>query len=175
MGLFDKILKNNQPTQNLNLKSTDDDGAILIYSHLVGNSTPVSHMKDAVFAENILGLGHAIEPTEGIIYSPVSGTISTFYDTKHAICITSDEGIEILIHVGEDTVKLNGKCFTALAKENDKVFAGQPLLKFDIKGIQKAGYTVTTPLIILEPDNYKNIEFQSGEFSKPTVFAKIYK
>ena len=177
MGIFDKIFKGTKPVEIVkkDLPSKGEDGAILIYNHLVGKSVEVTEMKDAVFAENILGLGHAIEPDKGILYAPITGKISALYKTKHAICITSPEDVELLIHIGEDTVKLGGRHFTALVTKNEEVVAGQPIMEFNIKAIGKAGYTVTTPLIVVNPDEYKKVEFiKKDHFSQNELFAKIY-
>jgi len=116
-------------------------------SPIKGEIKPLSEVPDAVFAEKMMGDGFAIVPSEGTVVSPVSGTIVTFFPTKHAIGIESDSGREILIHVGIDTVKLEGKGFEALVSQGDRVELGQPLLKFDVDYIEEHAVSIITPII----------------------------
>lgn len=172
MGFFTKLW--GEKEQLPQLPDRDEDGAVILYSHLTGAAVPVTQMKDEVFTQNMLGKGHAIEPSLGILYSPVAGRVSAMYKTNHAICITSAEDIELLIHIGEDTVKLGGAHFTPLVKKGDSVAAGQPLMKFDIAAIKNAGYTVTTPVIVIDPDSYESVVFtDSGSVKRYDLFGKI--
>ena len=129
----------------------------VIVSPIKGEVTPLGMVKDEVFSKGLLGKGIAIEPSEGKVVSPVDGVITTLFPTYHAIGITSDKGAEILIHIGMDTVQLEGKCFTPKIAQGDRVKAGQLLLEFDIKGIKEAGLPVTTPVIITNSDNYLDV------------------
>ena len=129
----------------------------VIVSPIKGDVLPLSEVKDEVFSQGLLGKGVAIEPKEGKVVAPVDGTLTTLFPTHHALGITSDKGAEILIHVGMDTVQLEGKCFTPKVKQGERVKAGQVLLEFDIKGIKEAGYHVTTPVIVSNSDNYLDI------------------
>lgn len=129
----------------------------VIISPIKGDVLPLNQVKDEVFSAGLLGKGVAIEPKEGKVVSPVDGTLTTLFPTHHALGITSNNGAEILIHVGMDTVQLEGKCFTPKAKQGDKIKAGQVLLEFDIDGIKEAGYPVTTPVIVSNSDNYLDI------------------
>ncbi len=129
----------------------------VIVSPIKGDVLPLSEVKDEVFSQGLLGKGVAIEPKEGKVVAPVDGTLTTLFPTHHALGITSDKGAEILIHVGMDTVQLEGKCFTPKVKQGERVKAGQVLLEFDIKGIKEAGYPVTTPVIVSNSDNYLDI------------------
>ena len=106
----------------------------------------------------MLGKGSAIEPSVGRAVSPVDGTVSTIFDTKHAVGLTSDNGTEVLIHIGLDTVKLNGEYFTTHVKAGDKVKTGDLLVEFDIERIKEAGYPTVTPVIITNTDSYKDVE-----------------
>ena len=129
----------------------------VIVSPIKGEVLPLEMVKDEVFSKGLLGKGVAIEPSEGKVVSPVDGVITTLFPTYHAIGITSDNGAEILIHVGMDTVQLEGKCFSPKIAQGDKVKAGQLLLEFDINGIKEAGLPVTTPVIITNSDKYLDI------------------
>jgi PTS system beta-glucosides-specific IIC component len=129
----------------------------ILVSPIKGEVKPLSEVKDEAFSKGLLGKGVAIEPTEGKVISPVDGVLTTFFPTGHALGITSDNGAEILIHVGMDTVQLDGKHFTPKAKQGDIVKAGDVLLEFDIKAIKEEGYSLITPVIITNSDNYLDV------------------
>ena len=140
------------------LASTSDlNVSTELVSPLAGELLPLSEVKDEVFSKGYIGKGIAIEPTKGEVISPVNGTITTFFPTGHAIGITSDSGVEILIHVGMDTVNLEGKHFKPLVKKGDKVTVGQKLLNFDLEEIKKEGYSVITPVVITNSAQYKDV------------------
>lgn len=128
----------------------------MISSPLTGQVIPLSDIKDQAFASGSLGKGVAIEPSEGKLYAPVSGTVSALFPTHHAIGITSDNGAEILLHIGMDTVELNGKFFSSHVSQGARVEKGQLLIEFDIPKIQGEGYIVTTPVIVTNMDAYQN-------------------
>ncbi len=130
----------------------------IIYAPLKGKAVELKEVNDPTFAEEILGKGAAIIPEEGKVYSPVNGEIAVLFDTKHAIAIQSEDGIEILIHVGLDTVKLDGKHFKAHVESGQKVEKGQLLLEFDISAIKSKGYDVITPVIISNAEDYTDIK-----------------
>ena len=114
---------------------------------------------DSVFASGAMGKGVAIEPSVGEVVAPTDGVIRLLFPTNHAIGLATDDGAELLIHVGMDTVALDGKGFTAHVVQGSKVKKGQLLLSFDIDTIKEAGYPVTTPIIVTNTANYKQIEF----------------
>ncbi|MCM3725022.1 beta-glucoside-specific PTS transporter subunit IIABC [Neobacillus cucumis] len=128
-----------------------------IVSPLTGEIKPLAHVDDPVFSSEAMGKGIAIEPTVGKAVSPVNGTITTVFPTGHAIGITSDEGAEILIHIGINTVQLEGKYYSPVVKQGDRVNQGDLLVNFDIEKIKEAGYPVTTPIIITNTDRYIDI------------------
>lgn len=129
-----------------------------IISPMKGEVVPLSEVKDEAFSKGALGKGIAINPTEGKVVSPVSGVVTTLFPTYHAIGITSDSGAEILIHIGIDTVELNGKYFTPKIKQDDRVKAGQDILEFDVNGIEKEGYSAITVIVVTNSDNYHEIK-----------------
>lgn len=128
-----------------------------IASPLEGNIIPIENVKDNVFAEKVMGDGIAIEPTIGKVVAPFDGIIEVAFETKHAIGLKSYDGCELLIHVGLDTVELNGSGFTSYIHKGDTVSKGDLLLEFDINAIKKAGYDVTTPIIVTNTPMYKEI------------------
>lgn len=137
-----------------------DDAAVTggtIVSPMVGEAIELSKVEDEVFASGALGQGLAIVPEKGEVYAPCDGEITTFFPTGHAIGLQADNGAELLIHVGMDTVKLEGKGFEPMAKQGDKVKKGQLLLKFDMDFIKKEGYTVVTPIIVSNTDDFTDV------------------
>lgn len=130
------------------------NGDHVIVSPLHGSLIGLSQVHDEVFSAGILGDGIAVIPGEGELYAPADAVIDTVFDTKHAISMIADDGAELLIHVGMDTVKLEGRHFEPQVKNGDKVKAGQLLMKFDIAAIQKAGYDVTTPIVVANSDEF---------------------
>jgi len=141
---------------------------IVIGAPVEGKAVPLSTVSDPTFGEGILGKGIAIEPSVGRVVAPVDGTVEIMFETKHAISIVSKEGVELLIHVGLDTVQLKGEHFITHAKVGDKVTKGDLLLEFDIEKIKAAGYQVITPVIICNTADYKEIESLSGKDVKPS-------
>lgn len=138
-----------------------------IKAPLSGKVVKLSQLNDQVFASGLMGKGIAIEPTNGEVCAPVAGTITSILPTKHAIGITSDEGIELLIHVGMDTVELKGVGFECFVNENEHVKAGDLLLKADLKKIKVAGFSVTTPIVVTNTKEYSAVEvISSTEITK---------
>ncbi|MCI9297847.1 MAG: PTS transporter subunit EIIC [Lachnospiraceae bacterium] len=122
----------------------------VFYAHAKGQLIPMEEVKDETFAGRVLGDGVAVIPEEGKVYAPADGTILSVFDTKHAVCFASAQGTEILIHIGVDTVNLQGKFFTAHVKDGDKVKQGQLLIEFDREQIEKAGYDTAIPMIFTD-------------------------
>ena len=144
---------------------------VTILAPMKGEIKHLEDLDDDVFSEKMLGEGIAIEPIEGKLYSPVDGVIENIFDTKHAITIRSDRGVEILIHIGLNTVELGGKYFTIFAEENSRVTAGDLLATFDMDGIKSEGYEVTTSIIVIDSEDYEDISYTNSE--KVFVFDPI--
>lgn len=124
-----------------------------------GKIVALEDVKDEVFSSKTLGEGVAIVPDKGILYAPVEGEIATVFKTGHAVSMITDNGTEILLHIGINTVEMNGKGFEVCVGEKERVNRGDVLVKFDIDEIKKAGYDTTTLLFITNSDEYENIEF----------------
>jgi PTS system beta-glucosides-specific IIC component len=134
---------------------------VIIGAPMAGEVKELSQVSDEAFSSGALGKGVAILPTEGKLYAPCDGVIETFFPTGHALGIVADNGVELLVHIGIDTVKLNGKYFTMKAKQGDAVKKGQLLLEFDIDEIIRAGYNVLSPIVVTNSDEYLDISSQT--------------
>lgn len=146
--------KDDAPSQTTEKKGKTANN---VASPMKGNVKALAESEDEAFASGALGEGLAIEPTEGKLYAPFDGEIVTFFPTGHAIGLKSADGVELLIHVGMDTVKLNGEGFTPKAKQGDRVKKGDLLLEFDIAKIKAAGYSIVSPVVVTNTDDYADV------------------
>lgn len=146
-----------------------------IASPLTGRVQPLAEIEDEVFSKQVLGKGIAVMPEEGKVYAPFDGRVETLFETKHAIGLKSVSGVELLIHVGMDTVELKGKYFNAYVKTEDEVKKGQLLLEFDMEGIRSAGYEVVTPVIVSNTGDYLDVleTKERGEIKKGESILKV--
>lgn len=151
-------------------------GEILLDSHMEGEAIPMSEVKDETFAAEVLGKGIAIIPKKGEVTAPCDAVVETVFATRHAIGLKADNGAEILIHVGINTVELGGKFYTSYVKEGDRVKTGQVMLTFDMEKIKEAGYDLTTPMIITNSDDYREIKIlKTGNVTKQDTVLEIEK
>ena len=144
----------------INLDQSFDDANV--YSPLKGTAIPLVEVPDETFATGVLGLGAAVIPDAGKVVAPADGEVSTLFETKHAIGLSLDNGMEMLIHIGINTVELGGEGFTAHIADGDRVTRGQTLITFDKAFIEGKGYKMATPVIITNPDDYAEINFAAG-------------
>ncbi len=133
-------------------------GDKIIGAPLEGEMRILSEIDDPVFSSEALGKGCAIEPSKGEVVAPFDGTIEQVAETSHAVGIMGDNGVEVLIHVGMDTVELKGKGYDPKVKVGDKVKKGQLLLKFDMASISAAGYKLTTPVVVTNTDDFTSVD-----------------
>lgn len=161
-GEYDEGFQSVEKSEQKSIASGEEEETIAdnitIASPLTGKTVKMEDVKDNVFASKMMGDGIAVEPAEGIVYAPFDGNISVLFDTKHCVGIHGDNGCDILIHVGIDTVQLEGKYYEYHVEKDQKVKKGDILLEFDIDKIKAAGYDVTTPIIIVNTDNYTTME-----------------
>ena len=139
MGFFKKLFG----------KKTDD-----LYAPMAGKAVPITEVPDPTFAEGMLGNGIAIEPADGKVYAPCDATVDMMFTTGHAVSLVADNGAEVLIHVGLETVSLEGKPFTVHVANGDKVTKGQLLIEVDLEAVKAAGLPTITPMLICNTDDY---------------------
>ena len=137
--------------------SEKSPGPVILGAHMNGQAVRLEDVEDPVFSEKILGDGMAVEPEEGKLFAPCDGRVEMVFDTKHAINMVSKEGVEILLHIGIDTVKLGGKYFEAHTESGQEVKKGDLLISFDMEAVRAEGYKLITPLIICNSSEYEAI------------------
>lgn len=150
MGLFEKLFKGND---------------IEVSSPVNGELVPIETVSDPTFAQEMIGKGVAIQPSEGKFYAPADGKLMALFPTGHAYAMTTKDGAEILVHIGIDTVKLNGEHYTIHAKQGDDVKKGDLIVEVDLEGVKNAGYDTVTPVIISNSGKFSKIEKKSGAVS----------
>lgn len=138
-----------------------------VVSPLAGEVISLAAVQDEAFASGVLGKGLAVIPTEGKLYAPCNGEVTALFPTGHAIGVKSDSGIEVLMHIGMDTVKLEGKYFTIKTQAGAKVKAGDLLVEFDLEKITAAGYDITTPVLITNSAEFVDVSGETGKMVKP--------
>lgn len=174
--IFTIILGKKDLETNVDKKEAEDQMTMKgeeILSPLDGELIELSDVKDKTFASGAMGKGVAIKPVEGMLVSPINGHIEMIFNTKHAIGLKSDDGAEILIHIGMDTVNLQGKYFEVLKNAGDNVKVGDELIRFDIEAMESEGYDVTTPIIVTNSQEYVDvIPDACGEIKKGSRIFK---
>ena len=151
MGIFSKLF--------VGAEAVEPDG---IYAPMAGKAVPLSQVPDPTFSEGMLGDGIAILPSSGTVCAPCSGTVENMFETGHAVCLKAENGAEILIHVGLETVGLAGKCFKICVKNGQKVKKGQKLMEADLDGIRRAGLETVTPVVVCNADDVGTLEKYTG-------------
>jgi len=146
---------NDQQVENKEVTKLEEE---TILSPIKGEVKPIEESSDAAFASGALGKGVVILPEEGKVYAPVTGTVTVLFPSLHAIGITSDAGVELLIHIGINTVQLNGEGFTAHIKQGDQIKQGQLLVEFDMNKIKEAGYSLETPVLVTNYADLKEVK-----------------
>ena len=153
-------------------KDNPDDA--VLYSISEGTAILLSQVNDATFASEVLGKGIAVIPSKGEVVAPCDATVETVFDTKHAVGLSTENGMELLVHIGINTVELEGKYYTAHVKAGDHVKKGQLLISFDMDKIKDAGYDMTTPLIVTNSDDYKDVKIlQEGSVTPSDKVLEI--
>ena len=146
MSLFKKILGVKKEVDNI------------IYSPLIGKVMPLSAVNDLVFSEEMMGKGVAVIPTVGSVFAPCDGEVITVFRTLHAITIKADNGADIIIHVGLETVALDGKYYESHVEDGVRIKKGDLLLTFDLDKIKEEGYDVITPVVVANSADYQSVD-----------------
>lgn len=152
MGLFDKLFGKKEEINPNH-----------VYAPMAGEAVDISQVPDPTFSSGAMGNGIAIQPTDGKVCSPVNGTVDMMFDTGHAVTLISDNGIEILIHVGLETVSLNGAPFQVKVQNGQKVKQGDILMIADLDAIKAAGLPTITPVLICNTDDYTTFNTTTGK------------
>ena len=152
MGLFDKLFGKKEEINPNH-----------VYAPMAGEAVDISQVPDPTFSSGMMGNGIAIQPTDGKVCSPVNGTVDTMFETGHAVTLVSDNGIEILIHVGLETVGLNGAPFQVKVQNGQKVKKGDVLMIADLEAIKAAGLPTITPVLICNTDDYTTFNATTGK------------
>ena len=152
MGFFSKLFGK--------AEEKNDNG---IYAPVAGQAVPVSEVPDPTFSSGMLGNGIAIIPTDGKVCAPCNATVDMMFTTGHAVSLVADSGAEILIHVGLETVGLEGKCFTVHVENGQKVKKGDLMIEVDLEGIKAAGLNTITPVVICNTDDYSTFNTTVGK------------
>ena len=139
---------------------------------VAGETVPLQEVNDPTFGQEILGKGVAIRPTKGEVYAPADGTVDTLFDTCHAITFLCDNGAELLLHVGLDTVQLKGKHFQSQVASGDRVKKGQLLLSVDLEAVKREGYDTVTPVIVTNADEWPVEKAAPGKVKVGDVIMK---
>ena len=153
MGLFDMFKK----------KDAAPSFPVVLAADAAGAFVKMEDIPDEVFAQGILGQCCGIDPSEGKVYAPADGTVESLLESHHAVCLLTPGGAELLVHVGKDTVSLNGKHFAAHVKEGDKVKRGQLLLSFEREALLAEGFDLTTPVVVSNGDEFSMEKVQDGQ------------
>ena len=175
-GLPDAGQRGTDAAQGCQEAEPESPAEEIFYGYANGQLIAMEDVKDETFANKVLGEGVAVLPTDGRVYAPADGMVMSVFDTKHAICFASRYGTEILIHIGVDTVNLQGKYFTAHVKDGDMVKKGQLLIEFDKEQIEKAGYDTAIPMIFTDLPEEKTLEVSApGRMTQDTRTAIVRK
>ncbi|MGN5881758.1 MULTISPECIES: PTS sugar transporter subunit IIA [Staphylococcus] len=136
---------------------------IEIYAPISGEYVNIEDIPDPVFAQKMMGEGFGINPSEGVVVSPINGKVDNVFPTSHALGLKADNGLELLIHIGLDTVQLNGEGFKVLVESGDTVSVGDPLVEFDLDYISQNAKSVISPIIITNTDQAENIDIHAQD------------
>mgnify|MGYP000858034991 CR=1 FL=1 len=151
----------------------EEDNVVEVKSPFIGKCFEVKDIPDEVFASNMMGEGVGFSSKDGILYSPLEGEIIQVFPTKHAVVMRSVEGLEILLHIGIDTVEMKGEGFEAFVNSGAKVKAGDKLISFDLKLINEKAKSNLSPMVITNKEIIEHIEFNYGEVDTNSVIARV--
>lgn len=167
MGIFDKLFKKEEPA----IEVRTEPG--VLYLPVEGEVIPLADIGDGVFSAGVLGGGCGIKPSDETVYAPADGVVATVAQTLHAVGLQTQDGAEVLIHVGMDTVEMRGDGFEMLVKEGQAVRCGEPLLRFSRSRIEAAGHPTTTAFVVTNEDELAGVcVLQTGPMEKLTAVMR---
>jgi glucose-specific phosphotransferase system IIA component len=173
MGFFDKFKKAAAPAAKPAAVAAQAAPGV-VCAPVSGDMVELAAVGDGVFSAGILGPGCAVEPTDEVAYAPVTGTVTATMDANHAMGITSDDGVEVLVHVGIDTVEMQGKGFARFAEQGAKVCAGDPILKFSLADIKAAGHPATVMCLVSNSAEYEAVDvLETGAVEAGTALLSV--
>lgn len=174
MNLFERIKKVASPTPVRQASDGEGrDDPYTVHSPVCGKAVPLSEVPDPVFSEGLLGKGAGVWPTDETVCSPVKGTVTALTPTKHAIGVTSESGMEVMVHIGMDTVDMNGKGFSYLVEDGEAVDVGKPLMTFSRDEIKKEGHPDVVVCVVTNPYEFSDVELVGiGEVSSGMPLVK---
>lgn len=171
MGIFSKFFGGDK-----NAATAQKCEPLTVYAPADGTVIPIAEFPDAVFSQEVLGPGCGILPTGKLVTAPFNGTIIQASDTLHAVGLASEDGVEVLIHVGVDTVEMAGKGFKYYVKDGQKVRLGDPLIGFDRETIRAAGHSDAIAVVVTNGDDFSSVELRaSGDTASGTLLIKATK
>ncbi len=159
--------------KNIRSRVNIGEAEVVLNAPVSGRIVPLCEVNDETFSEHILGEGFAIVPENGVIVAPADAVIESVPHSLHAVSMTTDSGVELLIHVGLDTVELEGRYFRCPVKVGDRVRAGDVLIEADIDGVTSAGYATVTPVVVTNPDDFASVEVVGEVARTNTPFLKL--
>ncbi|PZL76416.1 PTS beta-glucoside transporter subunit EIIBCA [Enterococcus plantarum] len=156
-------------TSKTTIKNSESKENVIteVVTPIKGEVVDLKEVEDGMFSEEILGKGFAVKPIEGVVYAPVSGTVTAVFDSKHAIGLTSDSGLELLIHIGIDTVKLNGVGYEYFVEKGQNIKIGDKLIEFDLEKISEKGYNIITPVVLTNSTDFGDIITLTKTLAEP--------
>lgn len=177
MGFLDKVLKKGKTGNDAKAAATAPVcEPLTVYTPAEGKVIPLNEFPDEVFSAEVLGPGCGILPAGELVSAPFNGTVSQVIDTLHAVGLTSEDGVELLIHVGVDTVAMKGKGFHANVKNDQKIHLGDPLIRFDRKAIKEAGYSDAIAVVVTNSDEFNGIELKKvGDSAAGEIMIQVKK
>lgn len=155
--------------------ASEGAGALTVLAPVAGEAVPLSAVPDPTFAEEMLGKGAAIIPTSGRIVAPVDGKVLGIFRTCHAVTLEAENGAQILVHIGLDTVKLAGEHFTPHVKKGDILKAGDLMIEVDLEAVKAAGYNTITPVLVCNVEDYSTVEGTTGTVAALDTLIKLKK
>jgi PTS system beta-glucosides-specific IIC component len=165
----------NEYEEDINVKKdTMIESEVTIMTPIAGEVRDLAETNDNTFAQELIGKGIAIMPSNGKVYAPFNGFVEALFKSKHAIGLRADNGIELLVHIGMDTVNLEGKYFTSHVKQGQKITAGELLIEFDMKAIEEEGYNLITPVVITNSNEYSDVStIANGTIKEREALLKV--